>query len=61
MEITMDSLALSKSSITAFSYLRSEMSLTIADKKASEEYAGAMMRDIAVCYATIIITGWRQL
>ena len=44
----MDSLALSKSSITAPSYLRSEMSLTLADRKSSAEYAGAVIRDTAV-------------
>jgi len=53
MEITMDSLALSKSSITAPSYLRSEMSFTLADRKSSAECAGAVMRDIAVIMAMI--------
>jgi len=49
----MDSLALSKSSITAPSYLRSEMSLTLDDRKSSVEYADAVMRDTAVIMAMI--------
>ncbi|GEM_PF-4571111 len=49
----MDSLALSKSSITAPSYLRSEMSFTLDGRKSSAEYAGAVIRDIAVIMAMI--------
>ena len=53
MEITMDSLALSKSLITAPSYLRSQMSFTLDGRKSSAEYAGAVIRDIAVIMAMI--------
>ena len=60
IDAAMELLAESIISITASSYLRSDMSLTLADKKASEEYAGAINRDIAIMRdimrATIIPT-----
>ena len=49
----MDSLALSKSLITAPSYLRSEMSLTLDGRKSPAEYVGVVMRDTAVIMAMI--------